>query len=152
MADVGLTEREKGIAETLRETLVVLGCSLIRAAGEESAARAFEELAESRIQKLKNAGKLGKGFEDFAKGILMMAPVLDEELHWDIENKRLRITKCGLWEAGKRLGYQDTPLCIRCKATSDAFLKYMLPGYKKQILKSLWKGDSECDMIYTKEE
>ncbi len=146
-----LTEREKAIAETLRETLVVLGCSLIREAGEETARKAFEELAESRIKKLKDAGKLGKGFGDFAKGILMTAPLLDEELHWDIENKKLRITKCGLWEAGKELGYADTPVCIRCQATSDAFLKYMVPGYKKTILKTLWKGDDECYMIYTKE-
>jgi len=146
-----LTESEKAIAETLRESLVVLGCSLIREAGEEAARKAFEELAESRIQKLKDAGKLGKGFEDFAKGILMTAPLLDEELQWDIENKKLRITKCGLWEAGKELGYADTPVCIRCQATSDAFLKYMVPGYKKTILKTLWKGDDECYMIYTKE-
>ena len=146
-----LTESEKAIAETLRETLVVLGCSLIREAGEEAARKAFAELAESRVQKLKDAGRLGKGFEDFAKGILMTAPLLDEELQWDIENKKLRITKCGLWEAGKKLGYEDTPMCIRCQATSDAFLKYMVPGYIKTILKSLWKGDDECYMIYTKE-
>jgi hypothetical protein len=151
MANAELTEREKGIAETLIETLVVLGCSLIRERGEEAARKAFEELAESRIAKLKNAGKLGKGFEDFAKGILMTAPLLDEELHWDIENKKLRITKCGLWEAAKKLGYEDTPMCIRCKATSDAFLKYMLPGYKKTIVKSLWKGNDECYMTYAKE-
>jgi len=29
-----LSEREKGIAEVLRETLVVLGCSLIQGAGQ----------------------------------------------------------------------------------------------------------------------
>lgn len=151
MTSGDLNDREKGIALTLRETLVVLGCSLIREVGEEIAATAFGELAEARIQKLKSAGQLGKGFSDFAKGILMMAPLLDEELHWDIENKKLTITKCGLWEAGRRLGYQDTPLCIRCKATSDVFLRHMVPGYKKTILKSLWKGDNECYMIYTKE-
>ena len=151
MANAELTEREKGIAQTLIETLVVLGCSLIRERGEKTARKAFEELAESRIAVLKNAGKLGKGFEDFAKGILMTAPLLDEELHWDIENKKLRITKCGLWEAAKKLGYEDTPMCIRCKATSDAFLKYMLPGYKKTIVKSLWKGNDECYMTYAKE-
>jgi len=102
--------------------------------------------------KLKNAGKLGKSFQDFANGILMTAPLLDEELNWDIENKVLRIMKCGLWEAAKKLGYEDVPLCIRCKATSDAFLDEMLPGYKKTIHKSLWKGDNECYMTYVKEE
>ena len=151
MANTELTEGEKAIAETLRETLVVLGCSLIKEGGEEAARKAFEELAESRIAKLKAAGKLGKSFEDFAKGILMTAPLLDEELNWDIENKELRITKCGLWEAAKKLGYQDIPMCIRCQATSDAFLKHMLPGYKKTIVKSLWKGDDECYMTYKKE-
>jgi len=149
--DSDLTEKEKAIGQTLRETLVVLGCTLIREAGEEAAAKAFAELAESRVQKLKEAGKLGSGFNDFAKGILMMAPLLDEELHWDIANKQLRITKCGLWEAGKKLGYQDTPMCIRCQATSDVFLKHMVPGYKKTILKSLWRGDNECYMVYNRE-
>ena len=152
MAGTELTEREKAAIETSRETVVVLGCSLIREAGEEAAAKAFTELAESRIQKLKDAGKLGKGFQDFAKGIVMSAPGLEEAFHWDIENKKLRMTKCALWEASKKLGYADTPLCIRCKAVSDTFLKYMVPGYKKTILKSLWKGDDECYMIYRKEE
>lgn len=152
MANMELTEGEKAIAETLRETLVVLGCSLIKERGEKAARKAFEELAESRIAKLKAAGKMGSGFADFANGILMTAPLLEEELHWDIENKKLRITKCGLWEAGKKLGYADTPMCIRCQATSDAFLKEMAPEYKKEIIKSLWKGDSECYMTYTKEE
>jgi len=152
MAAVELTEGEKAIAETLRETLVVLGCSLIKEGGEEAAKKAFEELAESRIAKLKAAGKLGKTFEDFARGILITAPLLDEELNWDIENKELRITKCGLWEAGKKLGYEDTPMCIRCKATSDVFLKNMLLGYEKTIVKSLWQGDDECYMTYQKEE
>ena len=36
MANAELTEREKGIAQTLIETLVVLGCSLIRERGEEA--------------------------------------------------------------------------------------------------------------------
>ncbi len=152
MVNAELTEKEKGIAATLRETLVVLGCSLIREKGEEVARKAFEELAESRVEALKNAGKLGTTFEDFAKGILVTAPLLDEELHWDIENKKLRITKCGLWDAAKKLGYEDTPMCIRCQATSDVFLKHMLPGYKKTIVKSLWKGDDECYMTYAKEE
>lgn len=152
MANAELTEKEKTIAEVLRETLVVLGCSLVKKGGEEAAAKAFKELAESRILKLKNAGKLGKSFQDFANGILMTAPLLDEELNWDIENKVLRITKCGLWEAAKKLGYEDVPLCIRCKATSDVFLDEMLPGYKKTIQKSLWKGDNECYMTYVKEE
>jgi len=147
-----LTDREKGVAEVLRESLVVLGCSLIKEAGEEIARKAFQELADSRIQKLREAGKLGSGFEDFANGILMTAPLLDEELHWDLEKKELRITKCGLFDAGKKLGYQDTPLCIRCLATSDAFLKIMEPGYRKTIVKSLWRGDDECYMIYRKQE
>ena len=151
MSNGELTEKEKSIAETLRESMVVLGCSLIREAGEETAAKAIKELAKSRIQKLKDAGKMGSGFEDFARGILMTAPLLDEELHWDIENKELRITKCGLWEAGEKLGYADTPMCIRCQATSDAFLKEMVPGYKKEIIKSLWRGDDECYMVYKKE-
>lgn len=129
-----------------------MGCSLIKERGEKVAGEAFKKIAESRITKLKSANKLGKGFEDFAKGILMTAPLLDEELHWDIENKKLRITKCGLWEAAKKLGYKDTPMCIRCKATSDVFLKYMFPGYKKTMIKSLWKGDDECYMIYEKEK
>ena len=147
-----LSDREKGVAEVLRESLVVLGCSLIKEAGEEVARKAFQKLADSRIQKLREAGKLGSGFEDFANGILMTAPLLDEELHWDLEKKELRITKCGLWNAAKKLGYKDVPLCIRCLATSDAFLEVMVPGYKKTIVKSLWRGDNECLMIYTKEE
>ena len=152
MADVEFTEQEKILAGTLIETLVVLGCSLIKGAGEEAAKKAFAELAESKAQKLKNAGKLGEGFQEFADGVTASTRPLGEELLWDIENKRLRITKCGLWEAGKKLGYEDTPLCSRCKTNSDVFLKYMVPGYKKTIFKTLWWGDDECDMVYTKED
>ena len=148
----GLTEGEEAIAEVYRETIVVFAGTLIRLAGEEAAAKCFRELAESNIRKLKAAGLLRKGFQDFANGILMTTPRFHQELHWDIPNKRLRITKCGLLEAAKRLGYEDTPVSILCKATSDAYLDEMVPGYKKTIIKRMCIGDDECLMTYAKEE
>ena len=63
-----------------------------------------------------------------------------------------KVKKCGFWEAGKRMGYAETPLCIRCKANSDTVLNFVLPGYEKTIVKSLWRGDDECYMIYKKQE
>ena len=147
-----LTEREKRMSEMLIGTTVALGCSLIDKAGEEEASKVFSQLMEQRVEGLKTKGMLGKGFQVLADMVSMTAPVFQQEITFDTENMTCRITKCGLWEAGKRMGYGETPLCIRCKANSDTVLNHVLPGYKKTILKSLWKGDDECTMIYRKEK
>ncbi len=146
------TEREAIIAEMLRDTTVALGCSLIEKVGEEETAKVFAHLMEQRIQKLEKAGLLGKGFQVLADMISKTAVFNQQDVTFDVENMICRIKSCGLWEAGKRLGYANTPLCIRCKANSDTVLNRVLPGYKKTILKSLWRGDDECYMIYKKEE
>jgi hypothetical protein len=147
-----LTEREERMAELLRETTVALGCALIDKVGEEEAAKVFSQLMEQRVEKMKSKGLLGKGFKALADMVLTTAPVFKQELTFDVENMIARTKGCGFWEAGKKMGYEKTPLCIRCKANSDTVLKYVLPGYKKKIEKSLWWGDDECYMTYHKEE
>ena len=147
-----LTEREAIIAEMLRDTTVALGCSLIEKVGEEETAKVFSHLMEQRLQKLEKAGLLGKGFQVLADMVSKTAVFNQQDVTFDVENMIAVTKSCGLWEAGKKLGYANTPLCIRCKANSDTVLSHVLPGYKKKILKSLWWGDDECYMIYNKEE
>ena len=147
-----MIEREERMAELLRETTVALGCSLIEKVGEEEAARFFSKLREQRVERLRSKGMLGKGFKTLADMVLKTAPFFKQDVTFDVENMIARTKGCGFWEAGKKLGYEETPLCIRCKANSDTVLKYVLPGYKKKIEKALWWGDDECYMTYYKEE
>jgi hypothetical protein len=147
-----LNEREQALAAMLRATTVALGCALIEKAGEEEAFRVFSKMMDQRIKALKDQGKLGKGFQVLANMVSMTAPYFGQEVSFDVENMVCRIKKCGLWEAGKQMGYAKRPLCIRCKANSDTALNYLLPGYKKTIQKALWRGDDECYMTYHKEE
>jgi hypothetical protein len=147
-----LTEREERMAELLRETTVALGCSLIEKVGEEEAARVFSNLMEQRVERLRSKRMLGKGFKALADMVLTTAPFFKQDVTFDVENMIARTKGCGFWEAGKKLGYEKTPLCIRCKANSDTVLKYVLPGYRKKIEKALWWGDDECYMTYYKEQ
>lgn len=147
-----LTQREAIIAEMLRETTVALGCALIEKASEEETAEVFAHLMEKKLERVEKEGLVGKGFQVLADMVSKTAAFNQQDVTFDIENMICRVKSCGLWEAGKKLGYANTPLCIRCKANSDTVLNRVLPGYKKTILKSLWRGDDECYMIYRKEE
>ncbi len=146
-----LSENEERLAAMLRATTVALGCALIDKAGEEEAATVFHKLMEKRVQAAQESGSLGKGLAALATMVLATAPYFGQEITFDLEGMTCRVTRCGLWEAGKEMGYKDTPLCIRCKANSDTVLKYVLPGYKKRIHKRLWTGDEECYMTYYRE-
>jgi hypothetical protein len=145
-----LTDREKQMAGMLRTTTVALGCALIENAGEKDAMKVFSRMMEQRVKALKDEGKLGQGFQVLANMVSMTAPIFGQEADFDVENMICRIKKCGLWETGKQMGYESTPLCIRCKANSDTVLNYVLPGYEKTMHKTLWWGDDECYMTYSK--
>lgn len=144
------TDRERMLAGMLRETTAALGCELIKRVGEHEASQVFGMMMQSRVDKMREDGLLGPGFQVLADMVSKTAPVFGQDITFDVENKICRIKRCGLWEAGKRLGYEKTPLCIRCKANSDTVLAHVLPGYRKTIVKSLWWGDDECYMVYKK--
>ena len=145
-------QREEIMAEMLRDTTVALGCALIEKVGEDEAAKVFEKMMEWRLARLRKQGALGKGFQVLAGMVSKTAPIFAQDITFDVEKMICCVKKCGLWESGKKLGYEKVPLCIRCKANSDTVLGYVLPGYKKTIVKSLWWGDDECYMVYNKEE
>lgn len=147
-----LTERELMLAVMLRETTVALGCELIKKVGGNEASQIFGKLMKRRVDKMKEDGVLGEGFQVLADMVSKTAPFLGQDITFDVENMICRVKGCGLWEAGKKLGYGKTPLCIRCKANSDTVLACVLPGHKKTIKKSLWWGDDECYMVYKKEK
>jgi len=148
----GMTSRESVMAQMLRDTTVALGCELIKQAGEEAAVAVFAGMMKGRVQALQEAGALGTGFQVLADMVSKTASIFGQEVTFDVENMICRVTKCGLCESGRRMGYETTPLCIRCKANSDTVLEYVLPGYAKTIEKSLWWGDDECYMVYKKEK
>ena len=150
--DEKLTEREEQMAAILRATTVALGCRLIREIGEEETAKVFADVMNKKLDQMKKEGTLGKGFKVLADMVSQTALFNKMDVSFDLENMIAVTKRCGLWEAGKALGYADTPLCRRCKANSDAVLARVLPGYKKKILESLWWGDDECYMIYEKDE
>lgn len=143
-----LSQDEERLAALLRATTVALGCTLIQRAGEEEAARVFERLMEKRLEGLRDSGMLGTGFQALAKMVSATAPYFGQEIVFDLKNMTCRVTKCGLWEVGKEMGYGDTPLCIRCKVNSDTVLRHVLPGYRKRIVRSLWTGGEDCYMTY----
>jgi len=148
----GMTKREEIMAQMLCDTTVALGCELIERVGEEEAAAVFGKMMKGRVRTLQDSGGLGKGFQVLAGMVSKTAPIFGQDITFDVESMICRVKKCGLWESGKKLGYEKVPLCIRCKANSDTVLGYVLPGYKKTIVKSLWWGDDECYMVYNKEE
>jgi hypothetical protein len=146
------TDRERMLAVMFRETTVALGCELIKRVGENEASQVFGMMMQRRVDKMKEDGLLGSGFQVLVDMVSKTAPFFGQDITFDVENMICKIRGCGLWEAGKKLGYAKTPLCIRCKANSDTVLAHVLPGYRKTIVKSLWWGDDECYMIYKKEK
>lgn len=148
----GMTGKEAMMAQMLRDTTVALGCELIKQVGEERAAAVFAGMMRGRVQALNDSGSLGSGFQVLADMVSKTAPIFGQKLTFDVDNMICRVTKCGLCESGRKLGYEKTPLCIRCKANSDTVLGYVLPGYTKTIEKSLWWGDDECYMVYKRDK
>jgi hypothetical protein len=136
------------LATILRQHIVVLGSTIVEKLGEEEAYKAFRKLAEIAARKLKAEGKLEEGFASLAKVVSNFSPILDEEISFDLEKITCTVTKCGLYETAKQLGLEKTPLCVRCKAYSNTMLEYAGSKLRKEIVKSLWRGDDRCEMIY----
>ena len=137
------------LASMLRQNIVVLGGIIVEKLGEEAAYEAFKKLAEITAKRLKAERKLEDGFTSLTKVVSNSAPIMGVEVSFDLNKVTCTVTKCGLFETAKQMGLEKVPLCVRCKASSNTILEYAGSKLRKEILKSIWRGDERCEMIYT---
>jgi hypothetical protein len=133
--------------------LVALGAELAKKAGMQAFIDVRSELMaaswKSRGSELK-----GKKLTDYPVIVGPIAKSVGIDLSFPVVTDEKLVSscpKCSYYDAAKQLGLADIPLCEGiCKTTTDTLLKIIAPGFSKKIVKSVWKGDSECRFEITK--